>query len=400
MITDAKRRMNGFIDSLKPELSAMSDDIFDHPEVGLTEKHASALLTDWLEKRGFAVERGVGGLETAFRAVWHNGCGGARIGLLCEYDALPHLGHACGHQMQGPCILAAAAALKNSGIEAPFSVVVYGTPAEETEGGKILMIRHGDCFKDIDVALMMHGSGETTTDVKSMALTKFSVTYRGRASHAAIKPELGRSSLDAMSLAFHGVECLREHVKDDTRIHYNITDGGGTGANTVPSLTRAEFYVRSYNRAYLESVIERFLKVLKGAAMMTETELEVERRKDVDNKIPALKLNDLIMENARAVGAPVIRPPRLKTGSTDLGNVMQLMPGSCIRVAFVPEGSASHSQAYLDAGKTESAHSAIVTGAQVLAGTAADLIVTPGLLDGIKEEFKTRKTQLEAESRG
>jgi aminobenzoyl-glutamate utilization protein B len=400
VITDVKKRMNGFIDALKPELSAMSDEIYDHPEVGLTEKRASSLLTSWLEKRGFAVERGVGGLETAFRAVWRNGDGGPRIGLLCEYDALPKLGHACGHQMQGPCILAAAAALKNSGIKGPFSVVVYGTPAEETEGGKILMIRHGDCFKDIDVALMMHGSGETTTDVKSMALTKFIVTYRGQASHAAIKPELGRSSLDAMSLAFHGVECLREHVKDDTRIHYNITDGGGTGANTVPAFTQAQFYVRSYNRAYLEGVIERFLKVLKGAAMMTETEVEVERCKDVDNKIPALKLNDLIMENARAVGAPVIRPPRQKTGSTDLGNVMQLMPGSCIRVAFVPEGSPSHSQAYLDAGKTESAHRAIVIGAQVLAGTAADLIVAPGLLDEIKEEFKTRKAQLEAESRG
>ena len=211
--------------------------------------------------------------------------------------------------------------------------------------------------------------------------------------------EQGRSSLDAMSLAFHGVECLREHVKEDTRIHYNITDGGGTGANTVPAFTKAQFYVRSYNRAYLESVIARFLKVLRGAAMMTETEVEIERRKDVDNKIPALKLNDVIMENARLAGAPVIRPPRQKTGSTDLGNVMQLMPGSCIRVAFVPEGSPSHSQAYLDAGKTEAAHSAIVTGAKVLAATAANLITVPGLLDEIREEFATRKAQLEAESR-
>ena len=394
-----KEKMFALIDALKPELSAMSDDIYDHPEVGLTEVHASALLTEWLEKRGFAVERGVGGLPTAFRAVYRRGEGGPRIGLLCEYDALPALGHACGHQMQGPCILAAAAALKDSGLPGPFSVVVYGTPAEETEGGKILMLKNGDCFHDIDVALMMHGSGETTTDVKSMALTNFFVAYRGTAAHAAIKPELGRSSLDAMSLAFHGVECLREHVKEDTRIHYNVTDGGGTGANTVPAFTKAQFYVRSYNRAYLESVIARFLKVLHGAAMMTETEVEIERRKDVDNKIPALKLNDVIMENARAANAPVIRPPRQKTGSTDLGNVMQLMPGSCIRVAFVPEGSPSHSQAYLDAGKTETAHGAIVTGAKVLAATAADLISVPGLLDEIKKEFATRKAQLEAESR-
>ena len=197
-----KERMNRIIDSLRPELARLSDDIYDHPEVGLTERHASQLLTTWLEERSFAVERGVGGLETAFRAVWRQGEGGPRIGLLCEYDALPAQGHACGHQMQGPCILGAAAALKDGGIEAPFSIVVYGTPAEETVSGKVLMLKHGDCFHDIDVALMMHGSGETTTDVKSMALTSFTVTYHGRAAHAAIRPEEGRSSLDAMILAF------------------------------------------------------------------------------------------------------------------------------------------------------------------------------------------------------
>ena len=393
-----KERMYRFIDSLRPELTAMSDDIYDHPEVGLEERHASALLTAWLEKQGFAVERGVGGLETAFRAVWCQGEGGPRIGLLCEYDALPAQGHACGHQMQGPCILGAAAALKNAGLEGPFSVVVYGTPAEETVSGKLLMLRHGGCFDDIDVALMMHGSGETTTDVKSMAMSSFDVTYRGRAAHAAIKPEEGRSSLDAMILAFQGTEFLREHVKEDIRIHYNITDSGGTGPNTVPALTKARFYVRSYNRAALKGVITRFRKVLEGAAMMTETELVFEPGKDIDNKIPVLKLNDLIMENARAVNAPVIRPPRERTGSTDLGNVMQLMPGSCIRVAFVPEGSPSHSQAYLDAGRSEKAHDAVIFGAKILAGTAADLVTRPGLLEEIQAEFQTSKAKLEAEA--
>ena len=392
-----KEQMNGFIDSLRSELAALSDDIFDHPELGMKEFHASEVLCRWLSRQGFEVERGVGGLETAFRAVYRRGEGGPSIGLLCEYDALPGLGHACGHQMQGPCIAAAAAALKNSDLPGPFSVVVYGTPAEEGDGGKIFMIKKGGCFHDIDVALMMHGSGETTTDVKSMALTKFTVTYRGVASHAAIKPEMGRSALDGLLLAFHGVECLREHVKEDVRMHYTVMDCGGTGANTVPAKAVAMFYVRSYNRAYLEKVIVRFEKVLRGAAMMTETDVDIRRDKDVDNKIPAMKLNEVIMDNARAVGAPVIRPPREKTGSTDLGNVMQLMPGSCIRVAFVPEGSPSHSQAYLDAGKSEAAHDAIITGAKVLAGTAADLIATPGLLAEIQQEFQTRKADLERE---
>ena len=394
-----KQDLYSCVDSLRTELTAMADEIFDNPEIGLAEFHASQLLTSWLESHGFDVERGVGGISTAFRASYHHGKGGPAIGLLCEYDALPGLGHACGHHMQGPSILGAAMALKSSGITQDFSVIVYGTPAEETEGGKIIMLRNGDCFRDIDVALMMHGSGETTTDVKSMALTKFTVTYHGKAAHSAIRPEEGRSSLDAMILAFQGVEFLREHVKDDVRIHYNITDSGGTGANTVPAKTSAQFYVRSYNRTYLGKVIERFEKVLQGAAMMTETTVDIVREKEVDNKIPSVRLNEIIMTNAREVNAPVIRPPREKTGSTDLGNVMQIMPGSCIRVAFVPEGSASHSQAYLDAGKTDKAHDAVIFGAKILAGTAYDLITTPGLMDEVKNDFLAAKEKLEREAK-
>lgn len=389
-----KKQLFKSVSALKSEMVKIADDFFDHPEVGLKEVHASSVLCDRFEKAGFEVERGIAGLPTAFRAVYRHGAGGVRIGLLCEYDALAGLGHACGHHMQGPSVLAAAVALKNAEIGAPFTLVVYGTPAEETVSGKVTMIREG-FFRDIDVALMMHGGGETTVDVKSMALSKFTVIYHGIAAHSAIRPEQGRSSLDAMSLAFHGVELLREHVKDDTRMHYNITGGGGTGANIVPSYTEAQFYVRSYNRLYLESVIERFFKVLNGAAMMTETDVEIIREKDLDNKIPAMKLNEVMMKNAREAEAPGICPPRTKTGSTDLGNIMQLMPGGCIRVAFVPAGTAAHSQEFLDAGKSGEAHDAIVTGAKVLAGTAYDLITVPGLMESISEEYRTARAEYE-----
>lgn len=390
-----KEQLWSVIDELRNEMTALSDDLFDHPEIGLQEFEAARKLPHWLEAQGFAVERGVGGMETAFRATWQKGNGGPSIGLLCEYDALKGLGHACGHHMQGPSILAAAEALKRVDLPFPYKIVVYGTPAEETEGGKILMLRHGDCFDDIDVALMMHGSGETTTDIKSLALTKLLVKYSGVAAHAALRPDKGRSALDGLILAFQGVEFLREHVKEEVKMHYTVNDCGGTGANTVPASATATFFVRSYNRVYLEEVLTRFEKVLQGAAMMTETTVSIERIKDVDNKIPALLLNDVIMDNARLCGAPVIRPPREKTGSTDLGNVMQRMPGSCIRVAFVPEGSASHSQAYLDAGKSEAAHDAVVFGAKILAATAADLITEPELMARIKTEYEERKAEQE-----
>lgn len=381
------------IEEHAPQMTDMADDIFDHPELGLEEFRAFGLLTDWLEREGFLVERGVAGVETAFRAVFRHGKGGPNIGLLCEYDALAGLGHACGHHMQGPSILMAAAALKNADTDRAYTVTVYGTPAEETVSGKIMMMKNGCTFEELDVALMMHGSGATQVDVKSLALSRFKVVYHGVSAHAAVKPENGRSALDGLILAFQGVEFLREHVAGDVKIHYTVVNCGGTPANIVPATAEASFYVRSYSRTYLDTVIARFKKVLQGAAMMTETEVEIFEEKAIDSKIPCIRLNDIIMENAGKVGAPRLRAPREKTGSTDFGNIMHRVPGSCIRVAFVNEDAASHSQDYLDAGKSQAAHDAIVYGAKILAGTAMDLIEQPQLLKEVKEEFQTRLEQ-------
>ena len=376
------------IDGIRNEMTAMADDIFDHPEIGLEEFHAQKVLTDWLEKEGFAVERGVAGVETAFKAVYRQGEGGPNIGLLCEYDALPGIGHACGHHMQGPSILAAAKALKDAEIREPYTITVYGTPAEESVSGKIRMIQNGCTFEELDAALMMHGGPATQVDVKSLANSKYKVIFHGVSAHAAIKPEKGRSALDALILAFQGIEFLREHVNSDVKIHYTVVNCGGTPANVVPAYAEASVYVRSYNRAYLDTVCKRFEKVLKGAAMMTETEVEIIEEKKVDNKIPVLTLNDLVMKQAEEIHAPQIAPAREKTGSTDFGNVMRRVPGTCARIAFVAPGAAAHSQEYIEAGKTEAAHDAVIYGAKILAGTALELIENPKLLKQAKEEFR------------
>ncbi len=376
------------IDGIRNEMTAMADDIFDHPEIGLEEFHAQKVLTDWLEKEGFAVERGVAGVETAFKAVYRHGEGGPNIGLLCEYDALPGIGHACGHHMQGPSILAAAKALKDAEIREPYTITVYGTPAEESVSGKIRMIQNGCTFEELDAALMMHGGPATQVDVKSLANSKYKVVFHGVSAHAAIKPEKGRSALDALILAFQGIEFLREHVNSDVKIHYTVVNCGGTPANVVPAYAEASVYVRSYNRAYLDTVCKRFEKVLKGAAMMTETEVEIIEEKKVDNKIPVLTLNDLVMKQAEEIHAPQIAPAREKTGSTDFGNVMRRVPGTCARIAFVAPGAAAHSQEYIEAGKMEAAHDAVIYGAKILAGTALELIENPELLKQAKEEFR------------
>ncbi len=391
-----KQSLYSTIDAVAPELCSMADDIFDHPEIGLQEHHAVKLLTDWLEKEGFQVERGVADIETAFRAIYSHGEGGPDIGLLCEYDALPGMGHGCGHHMQGPSILAAAKALKDSGGDRPYRVTVYGTPAEESVSGKIMMIGRGCTFEELSVAFMMHGGPATQVDVKSLANSKFKVIYHGVSAHAALRPEKGRSALDGLILAFQGVEFLREHVASDVKIHYSVTSCGGTPANVVPALAEASFYVRSYSRPYLDTVIERFKKILQGAAMMTETEVEIIEEKRVDSKVPVMALNDLVMKQAREVSAPRIRPAREKTGSTDFGNVMRRVPGTCARIAFVPEDAAAHSQEYLDAGKTEEAHQALIYGAKIIAGAAAEIIDNPELLKTIQEEFRRN---LEAENK-
>ena len=390
MLEQQIAQANACVDEQAPELTKMADTIFDHPEIGPHEVFASKLLTDYLESHGFAVTRGGGGLETAFRAVWKNGEGGPNMGLLCEYDALPGRGHGCGHQMQGPGILGAAVAIQKAAGTRPFTLTVYGTPGEENISGKYIMIQNGCTFEELDVALMMHGGPATQTDIKCLANAEYDLIYHGKAAHAALKPEAGRSSLDAMCLAFHGIECLREHVTDDVRLHYNITDGGGTAANVVPSLTKAQVMVRANTVKAVKELMVRLEKIFQGAAMMTETTVEAKVGKILDNKIPNLQLNDVLMKYARELQAPNCQPPRQRTGSTDFANVMHRVPGSCIRVAFVPDGTSSHSPEFIAAGKSQEAHRAVVFGAKILADTVLELIDDPAELASIQKEFRDR----------
>lgn len=386
-----KKELFNFIDSISGEIIDMSKDIYKNPEVGLKEYKSSKYLKNFLGKNGFEVEENLSGYETSFRATYSNGNPQISIGFLCEYDALENIGHACGHHMQGPSVIAAALALKEKLKNKDFKIVVYGTPAEETIGGKIKMVKDG-YFKDIDVALMMHGGPTTTTDIKSLAMSNFTVRSFGKSAHAALAPEKGRSALDAILLLLQGIEFLREHVKDDVRIHYSITNGGGP-ANIVPEFAEAKFSIRSFDRNYLNSVIERFKNIVKGASLMSETSYEILETKSLDNKIPVLTLNSLLMENAKLVNAPKISKPREKTGSTDFGNVMFQVPGSCIRVAFVPEGTSSHSQEFLKYGESEECEKAIIYAAKILVGTSFDIIENLDLMEKIKEEFNKNKNQ-------
>lgn len=384
-----KKEIFKYIDEQRESLIDMSDKIFDNPELCYEEFFSSNLLEDYLEENGFEVERGLGSLKTAFRATYKSKSNSnINVGLLCEYDALP-MGHGCGHQMQGPSIVGAAVALRK--IELPFNLIIYGTPAEEGGGGKIKMLNEG-FMKELDVALMMHGGPATQVDVKSMAMASYKVIYKGKSAHSALKPEEGRSALDALMLSFQGIEFLREHVKEDTRMHYTISELPGP-PNVVPNRAVGEFALRSYNSKYLDELVKRFEKVVKGAAMMTETEEEIIELKRLESKVPVYKLNELLMNNAKLINAKNIKPAREKTGSTDFGNVTYILPGACIRVQFVPDGTVSHSDTFLKYGKSDEAHECIINAAKILSSTVLDL-TDYDVLNQIKTEFTNYKNNM------
>ena len=383
-----KREINEHLLQYRQAMADMSDDIFDHPEIGFKEFHAQKLLTDALEEYGFNVEKSVGGIETSFRATYANGEGGSRIGLLCEYDALP-MGHGCSHHMQGPILVQVARCIKEMVKDTPYTLVVYGTPAEEGLGGKVIMAANG-CFKDIDLALMVHGGSATQTDVKSQAMSQYKIFFHGIKAHAMLKPEAGRSALDALLLACNGIEFLREHVRRDVQLIYNINHGGLTDAS-VPAEADMTIIVQSYSRAVTAEASERVRCIAQGAALMTGTEWEMLPDISYQPKILSRKLNQLLMDNAAELHCQNMLPAREQTGASDFGDVTQIVPGSVIRFPIVGTGVPSHSQAFLDAGKTQASHDAMMMSAQVVADTCLDILYKKGLLQEILDEYAREK---------
>jgi len=383
-----KSDLFNFIDSQKNELARLAYEIFDNPEYGLEEHFASGLLKQKLRSEGFALEEGVGGLETAYRAVWKNGVGGPNIGLLGEYDGVRGMGHACGHHLQSPAAIGAAMALKKAfdGTDMRCTVTVYGTPAEETVGGKILMAENG-CFKELDIAIGCHAIRDISfVGGKSLALAPFRVTFKGKSAHASGASHEVRSAMDAMLLAFNGIEFMREHVKDDTRISYNISSGTGPFSED-PEQAKASVSLRAYDEEYLKELERRLRNIIAGACLMTDTQAEIENRPVFAVRRPNAALGDIARANMRLAGAEhVAQDFRSSGGSTDFGNVSRVVPGALVYLEFCD--APAHSKEWHDAGKTEAAQRCLMYCAKTLAGMAYDLITSPEKLAQVKEAYR------------
>ena len=389
-----RANLRNVIEQVYPELCKMADDIYDHPETGKKEFYASQYLVKTLQKAGFQVETGIAGMQTAFRAVFHHGDGGPVIGFMCEYDALEKMGHGCGHHIQGAAVCGAAKALAASGSDKNYTVIVYGTPDEEIEGGKITMLENG-CFSELDIVLMCHGYDRTFIDEHYPFSINMEVTFSGTASHAAVAPEKGRSAFDALLLSFQGVEFLREHIKDGARMHYTVLDAGGP-SNIVPDTAKGDFCLRYSNLGYLEQMIRRFENIVQGAAMMTETSYSIVKKAPYYGKVNVPSLNCLLLKHAEEAGALRVSGPRPKTGTTDYGNVSFIVPSALLGIAMVQEGVDVHTEAFLAAGKTEGAHRAFMNAACAMAESAMDIIEDNKLLYKIKKEFAENKENMES----
>lgn len=386
-IDEIKRRVSDRVDEIAPRLVEVSRAIHAHPELNYEERRAARWLSELGNELGLANDTGVFGLETAFAG--ETGAGPV-VGFVCEYDALPGIGHGCGHNVIAAAGLGAAVAAASVCGDAGGAVRLLGTPAEEGGGGKILMERAG-AFDGLAAAMMIHPADAELTQIDAICVQQLSVTYLGRESHAAAAPHLGRNALDAAVLGYMAVAALRQHIRPTERIH-GIFVEGGEKANVVPRRARTSWYVRSDTLANLEPLRQRVLEALLSGAAATGCSAEHEWDDlPYTNLVSNGILESAYVANAARVGRDV-RPPdddrgRI-VGSTDMGNVSHVAPTIHPMIAIAPPGTAIHTEAFAACAASPEADRAVVDGAKALAMTAVDLWMVPGLLERVREEFR------------
>lgn len=381
-----KERTIEEVDKLQDKLVELSRRIHANPEVGFQEHKAMAWITQMLEGAGFRVERGISGMPTAFLATW--GEGHPAVAFLAEYDALPEIGHGCGHNIIASSAVGAALASKAVGGERRGVFAVVGTPAEEMGGAKVPLARLG-VFNQFDAVMMVHPGLRDTVATQSLACAGLEVEFYGRAAHASAEPEKGINALDALILSFNGINALRQHMRSDARIHGIITKGGDA-PNIIPSHTAATFYVRARKEEYLDELGERVLMCLRGAAKATGASLE---HRWADWRYAALRNNGPLMEafaaNLKALGRPPEPPdPAEGFASTDTGNVSVVAPTIHPSLAIAHPHSLRHSPEFARAAVSPEGDKGLLDAAKAMAMTAMDVFTDDNLVRRIIANFE------------
>jgi len=388
-IEKVKAQVCNCVETHRPQLDELSLNIHSNPELGFQESRAAAWLTQYLEENGFSVERGICDLPTAFRASY--GEGKPAIAILAEYDALPKLGHACGHNIIAASAVGAGIAAKTAIDRFGGSVFIIGTPAEEMHGGKVIMAGRG-AFDNLDAAMMVHPGVCDAATIQSLACQSLEIEFFGKAVHAASKPEKGINALEAMLQSFAALNSLRQHIKDSARIHGIITDGG-EASNIVPAHSAGTFIVRAEDDAYLDELKQKVLNCFAGAATATGARLE-HRWEDIRyapmrNNLTLARLFQQNMQSLRCKVGLVDTDNAF--GSTDMGNVSHLVPCIHPMVAIAPQEVEEHSIQFASAAASETGSHALFDAASALAMTVVDLVANPETVAKIKEEFHQKK---------
>ncbi|WP_127579360.1 M20 family metallopeptidase [Paenibacillus koleovorans] len=366
---------------------AISLFIGEHPELGHQEFLAFEKLTGELRAQGFEVEAPVLGLETAFIGTYRAAKPGPTVAFLCEYDALPELGHACGHHLICSMSMLAAVGLKAVIERVGGEIRVYGTPAEETKGAKVPMADAG-LFDDVDIALMGHPYYRHEKSGSSLAMDALRFEYFGKPAHAAASPHEGINALDAMLLLFGGINALRQQLASHVRIHGVIKEGG-KAPNIIPDYTSADFYIRSANRPHTDEVVQKVLRVAEGAALATGCTLRTSNYEYAyDELITNEPLSELFSANLLALGVEEGQIYSGKdNGSLDLGNVSRRCPSIHPFVQIIDERHLLHTKEFRDQAMSARAMQGMVLAAQALALTAFDAVSDPEALARIRERF-------------
>jgi len=382
------------IDDRRGALIKLSLSLHGEPEIGYQERKSAAKLTEFIEANGFTVERKYKDVETAYRGDAAGRSKGPTVAILTEYDALPDIGHACGHNLIAMMGTAAAIGVRAVLDDLPGRLAAIGTPAEEGGGGKVALVRAGG-FADVDVAMMCHPSSRTLAGRTSLASNRVDVEFYGKAAHAAAQPDKGINALDGVIQTSNNVNAMRQQLRPEARVHGIITSGG-SAANIIPEYAMAKFSVRALDRRYQQEVLKRFVACAEGAATATGTRLKitVNENSGYENMVPSQPIADRWAAHMRAMGQPVRATSdwerRVATG---MGNVSPLLPAIHPSVGIAPEGTPGQSIAFRDAALTPVAHENALFAAKGMALVALETLADPSLPDRPRAEFHELRRQ-------
>ena len=385
--TDVKARVAAAVEAARDEIIDLSHRIHADPEPAFEEHHASAWVAEVLGRHGFEVEHPAGSLATAVRAVRRGSRGGdgPRVGILAEYDALPGLGHGCGHNTMAASGVGAAIALASIADELPGEIVFLGTPAEERGSGKQIMIDDG-LFEGIDAALLYHPCDRSHVESYPLASEDVEVVFHGLQAHASSDPWKGKNALDAMIQLFSSVGLWRQQLHPDARVHGIISEGG-TAANIIPDRTSAWFMLRSTDSGYYEEMKAQFTRIAEGAALATGTTVDVTYSGGATTMRNNRPLVERFRANMAAYGVEDMGDDP-NAGSTDMANVSWVCPTIHPDLAICDEGVAGHSTAFRDASVTPRADETTLLAATLVAQTAVDLFLDASLVDAAWAAFR------------